>query len=691
MMAVRTLSSPVDSLEGVGPARAKALQEIGVATLGDLLEYFPRDYQFETEELPIAALREGQIGLARGEVVAVDYITGRGRPRFEATLNDGEAQLALVFFNGQYLRRQIHPGLNLRVRGPVQFFRGLPEMINPHWEVVEADAAKIGESKLRAVYPATAKLPSETIERLIAANLPAAVEQVAEFYQPALLQRRRLMPRAQAYRAIHQPRDLAEARAARRRIVYDELMLMQIGLALASRQRDGRISAPVLRFDKVLDQRIRQRFPFALTEAQQQCIWQILRDVASGKPMHRLLQGDVGSGKTVVALYAMLVAVANKMQAAILAPTEVLAEQHYLSLGRMLAGSNVNLELFTSRTRRQQKGEHLARLAQGQIHIAVGTQALLSKDIEFANLGLVVVDEQHRLGVRQRALLRGKAMSPHYLVMTATPIPRTLALSYFADFDVSVIDQLPPGRQPIATHWLKMRQEGRAYEVIRSQVELGRQAYIVLPQISDDGLDDGKSVLGEMDRLSKGPLAGLRLAALHGQLSTAEKQQAMTAFRDGQIDVLVCTTVIEVGIDVPNATVMMVHHADRFGLSQLHQLRGRVGRGTVASQCLLVADAEAESSAARLQAMVQTASGFDIAEADLRLRGPGQFFGTRQHGLPEFKLADISSELELLLQAKQDALALMAEDARLEQPPHDQLRAAVDAQFGQSLGLSRVG
>jgi ATP-dependent DNA helicase RecG len=579
----------------------------------------------------------------------------------------------------------------LRVQGEVRNFRGIAQMANPSWEAVAESTEKIEETKFRPIYPATGKLPSEAIERIIAANLDDAVKGVGEWFELALLEKRKLMGRPQAYRTIHMPKDLREALRARRRLVYDELMVMQLGLALSHRMTHGRISAPVLRVDKFLDGRIRRRFPFELTNGQQQAVWQIVKDMQSGKPMKRLLQGDVGSGKTVVALYAMLVAVANKMQSAILAPTEVLAEQHYLTLSNILKDSSVNVELFTSRTRRQSKGTLLAGIAQGKVHLAVGTQSLLQEDIEFANLGLVVVDEQHRLGVMQRRSLSGKGTKPHYLVMTATPIPRTLALSYFADFDVTMIDELPPGRQPIATRWMRQSQAGKAHEFILNEVKSGRQAYIVLPQINDDGMDDAKSVLREFEHLAKGPLKSIRLAVLHGQLSTEEKQQTMAAFRDGTIDVLVSTTVIEVGIDVPNATVILIDGADRFGLSQLHQLRGRVGRGAFASHCILLSDAPTPGAEARLKAMTETASGFEIAELDLKLRGPGEFFGTRQHGLPEFKLADVTSEMELLLQAKEDASVILDEDPKLGKQMHADLRAKLRDQFGDSLELAQVG
>ena len=682
---------PIETLSGIGPTRAKAFKYLGVHELGDLLEYFPRDYQYESSELPISQLTQGPIQTVRGTVCAVDYIPRRPRPRFEATLDDGTGKLAITWFHGGWLRTRIHPGMMIRVQGKIEFFRQFPRMANPHYEVVDEATTRISESKFRAIYPATLKLPSEAIERVVRDNLGSLLPDVHEWFDPSLVTRRGLPDRREAYRAIHQPSDLREALRARRRIIYDELMLMQLGLGISKRLRDGRLTAPLMRLDRLLDERIRKRFPFSLTDAQQNAIWEIAKDLQSGRPMNRLLQGDVGSGKTVVALYAMLVGVANKLQSALLAPTEVLAEQHYLTLTNLLRDSNVSIELFTNRTKRQARGGRLKSLAEGKIHLAVGTQALIQEDVEFANLGLVVVDEQHKLGVRQRAVLKSKGLSPHYLVMTATPIPRTLALSYFADFDVTTIDHLPPGRQPIKTRWLRSSHAGEAYEFIRREVGAGRQAYIVLPQIDDDGLGEAKSVLKEGERLAKGPLSGLRLAILHGQLPTEEKQAAMAAFRDRQTDVLVTTTVIEVGIDVPNATVILIDNAERFGLSQLHQLRGRVGRGQHVSHCILMSDGGNEITESRLRAMTQTTNGFEIAEMDLSLRGPGEFFGTRQHGLPEFKLADITNEMGLLQQAKDDATTLLADDPKLQMPVHQHLRAALREQLGETLALAQIG
>jgi ATP-dependent DNA helicase RecG len=684
------LAKPVEELREVGPARAAQLRKIGVTSLGDLINYFPRDYQHESEERPIGLLSDGQIGIARGEVTAVNYIAGRGRPRFEATLADEQNRLCLVFFHGAYLRTKVHPGLILRVRGPVRYFRGLPQMVNPKWEAVVAEAPRVADAKFRAVYPATEKLSSETIERIIGANLTEALAGIRDWCPGGILGKRKLVSLRQAYRDIHQPGDRNQARAARRRLVYDELISMQLALGLNRRfMQPG--SAPMMRIDRNLDRRIRARFPFELTGAQEKAIWQIVADLQSGRPMKRLLQGDVGSGKTAVALYAMLVTVANKMQGALLAPTEVLAEQHYLVLSRLLRDSQVKIELVTSRTKQKSRDGLAERIAAGEVHIAVGTQALLQKSIEFANLGLIVVDEQHRLGVLQRAYLTCKARSPHYLVMTATPIPRTLALSYFADFDLSTLDEGPPGRQAVGTRWLRGSQSAQAYGTVRQEIAAGRQAYIVVPRVEDDDLSESKSVAKHVRTLSSGALSDVKLAPLHGQMPTEIKQQTMAAFRDGKIDALVATTMIEVGIDVPNATVMLIEGADRFGLSQLHQLRGRVGRGEHPSQCILLADPVTSGAAARLEALVSTRSGFEIADMDLRLRGPGEFFGTRQHGLPEFKLAEVENEFELLRLAKQDADQLLGGDPGLIKRENAGIRAMIRRQFGVSMGLAAFG
>ncbi len=688
-----SLSTPVGMLAGVGKARAGQLQQLGVNTLGDLLEYFPRRYQVEKSERPISELVSGQIQFARGEVIAVNYIP-YPRKRFEATIQDPTGTLSLTWFNGAYLRDKIHPGQILRVQGKAGLFRNQPQIVQPRWQIIAPDAPLVGDDILRAIYPASTQLSSMQIWKIIEANLPSALDDVQEWFTPELLAQRSLLPRKQAFAVIHQPPTQEDARAARRRLVYDELMLMQLGLLVGKRLRQADVRAPAMRLDRLLDERIRKRFPFQLTEAQTQAVWEIVRDMQCDVPMNRLLQGDVGSGKTVVALYAMLVAIANKQQALLLAPTQILAEQHYLTISQMLAGSGVKIELLTHEAKK--KGGELLRerLSRGEVHIAIGTQAILSEDVNLPDVGVVVVDEQHKLGVRQRGILREKGLSPHYLVMTATPIPRTLALSYFADFAITTIAQLPPGRQPIRTQWFRQSEAPLAYARLKNEVAAGRQAYVVVPKVEQgtEGDDpDLKNVQDHLEKLRAGELHGLRLEMLHGQMSSEDKGRTMLAFRDGKIDVLVATTVVEVGVDVPNATVMLIENAGQFGLSQLHQLRGRVGRGPHRSHCLLVGEALTEDAGQRLDALVKTSSGFDIAETDLRLRGPGEFFGVRQHGLPEFKLADIAGELEMLHLTREDAKRLLDADPQLRRPEHAAIRLELLRQFGDALELVQIG
>lgn len=684
-------SRELSSLPEIGAARAKKLREIGLNSLRDLLEYFPRRYQFEAGEGLIEDLEEDQVHSVRGRIVAVDYNTSGAKARFQATLDDGENRLALTWFGSAFLRGKITPGMLLRVRGKVTFFREMPQMVNPKWEVVDDDAQTIVESKFRPIYGAGAGVTSEAIEMMVGKVLHHSKNLFEEIFDRSLLEKNRLVGRCEAMEKIHRPKNHAEAYAARRRLVYDELMLLQIGLQVARRNNEGRLSAPVVRVDRLLDERIRKRFPYQLTRAQESAAFEIVRDMKSGRAMNRLLQGDVGSGKTAVALYAMLVAVANKLQSALLAPTEVLAEQHFLSLSTFMKDSGVRVELFTQRTKRESKAL-LESLREGEIHIAVGTQALIQKDVDFANLGLVVIDEQHRLGVRQRAHLRDKGLSPHYLVMTATPIPRTLALSFFADFDVTTIHELPPGRGVTETHWLRKPGAFQAWERIKKEVEQGHQAFVVVPRIEGDALDDEvRSLDIVFNELRNGPLNSLRLAELHGRMSSEEKVDVMNRFRTREIDVLCATTVIEVGVDYPNATVMVIESADQFGLAQLHQLRGRVGRGEARSYCMLISDAPTPESVKRLEAMVNTDDGFALAEEDLRQRGPGDFFGTRQSGLPDLKVADLTQELEMLKIARQDAMGLIEADPQLRSQRHRPLRTELLRRFGDSLGLGGIG
>ncbi|HJT78694.1 MAG TPA: ATP-dependent DNA helicase RecG, partial [Gemmataceae bacterium] len=478
---------------------------------------------------------------------------------------------------------------------------------------------------------------------------------------------------------------------ARRRFIYEEFLLLQLGLALRRRELRDRQRAPVLPVTPPIDARIRRLFPFRLTADQDRAVADVCRDLASDRPMQRLLQADVGAGKTAVAVYALLVAVANKHQAILMAPTEVLARQHWHTLERTLAHSRVRRLLLTGGLTARQRREALAAIRGGEVDLVVGTQALAQEDVQFARLGLVVIDEQHKFGVNQRARLRRLGVDPHYLVMTATPIPRTMALTVFGDLDVSVMRQLPPGRQPVSTRWLPAGQRDRLYAKLRDELRRGRQAYVVCPLVEESATLDLRAAEQTHAELRDGPLSGFRLGLLHGRMDEGAKDDVMKQFRAGRLDVLVCTSVVEVGVDVAGATLLVVEHAERFGLSQLHQLRGRVSRGTVPGLCYLFAEPATDEARQRLQAFVRTRDGFALAEHDARLRGAGEFFGTRQHGLGELRLGDVLRDADLLQLARRDAFALVAADAGLRRPEHAALRGTVLARYGRTLDLAEVG
>jgi ATP-dependent DNA helicase RecG len=712
---VLKLSTPVEEIPGVTARQAQGLRALGISNLGWLAAYLPMRHEKIEAEAAIADLIPDQTACTRGDVTATRVVRSGKMPRFEVVLHDGTARLDLVWFNMLFLRNSVMPGVRLRVQGKVKSRGPGIQMANAKFEVLNAadEEPAESESRMRPVYPATESFKSWAIERVMQHAVPLALPLI-EDHLPEAFRKDRSMPELrEAYRMQHLANDEEEVLISRRRLAYDELLYLQLGVQLKRAHLRGSLRAPKLKWSVGIDKHIRERFPFTLTEDQEEVIKEIAKDLSSSVPANRLVQGDVGSGKTVVALYAMLLAVASEAQASLMAPTELLAEQHHASISRMLAGSRVRCELLTGTTPAAAREALLARLAAGEIDILVGTHALLTESVKFKSLAVAIIDEQHRFGVVQRAGLREKASdaasTPHVLVMTATPIPRTLAITLFGDLDVSSIKGLPPGRKPIVTRVVAGAGRGGVYEEIKARIARGQQAYVVAPAI-DGGvaeetleaaatgvgseaeptkmLRDIRTVAKELETVH---LPGARVAMLHGQLSRPLREAVMERFRSGQIDVLVATTVIEVGVDVPNATAMVIEQADRFGLAQLHQLRGRVGRGSEDSICYLIADPTTDLGKERLSVMEKISNGFDLSEKDLELRGPGEVFGSRQSGLPPFKVADLTRDRQLLTLARRDATAWVKQSPKLALPEEQLLKRRMLKAYGEHLGLGDVG
>jgi len=680
--------TPIQYVKGVGPTRAAQLAQLGIETVEDLALYFPRRFDLRRQAQPIDTLRGDEpAATVAGEVRHVEVRSRGRRPYFECILHDPTGWISLKWFHGQYLQDRIRPGIHLAASGKVGVYREALQLINPEFQMLwDDDRTGLDRDELLPVYPAGAKLSSHVIAGIARNILPEIEHLVRPWFDAAYLDHRGLMPRPKAVAAMHRPQDRDQWARARRRMAYDECMLLQLGMALVRLRQISR-PAHALGCTEQIDQRIRARFPFDLTDAQSRAIAEITADLKRERPMNRLLQGDVGSGKTVVALYAMLTAVANRRQAAMMAPTEVLARQHHRKLTDYLAGSKVRIELLVGGQPPAERQRLLEALAAGDVDIVVGTHALLTESVAFDRLGLVVVDEQHKFGVRQRTCIRGKGYAPHYLVMTATPIPRTLAMTVFGDLDSSVIDELPPGRGTTTTTCMSMDEMAGAIRTIEQRVAGGQQAYLIYPLVNPSAQGQLTAAEQAYKDLLAGPLGQYGVGLVHGQMPSARKEAVMADFREGRIKVLAASVVVEVGVDVPAANVMAITHAERFGLAQLHQLRGRIGRSQADALCILLANPANPIARRRLEVLTETTDGFRIAEEDLRLRGPGEIFGTRQHGLPELKVADLVEDFELLRLARRDAFAIIADDPALTAPHHQELRREMLKAYGGRLDL----
>jgi ATP-dependent DNA helicase RecG len=687
------LETPLQYLKGVGPHRARLLERLGLQTVRDALNHFPRDYQDRRTFVPFHKLALGEAALVHGTVFGVAPPRHGSRAPIQVTFRDQVGYFTALWFGKAFLAHTFKRDQRVVLYGRKTLAKDRRVVLdNPDFEIVEDDeSASIHMGRFVPVYPLTEGLLQRALRTFLHQIVVARADEAPDILPEELRRRRELLPVAAAYRTVHFPERLEDVEAARRRFAFEDFFVLQVGLAL-KRRRQAREHGRSLAPPGELVAQLRRALPFALTSAQERVWSEIRSDLARPVPMNRLLQGDVGSGKTIVAVMALLTAVEAGCQAVLMAPTEILAEQHVRTLRSLVEPLGLTVAWLSAGQRARERQAALEALRSGIAAIGVGTHALIQEAVELQRLGLAVVDEQHRFGVLQRASLRGKGEHPHVLVMTATPIPRTLALTLYGDLDVSVLDQLPPGRTPIRTDARYEPARERIYDFVRSELRAGRQAYVVCPLVEETEASDLKAATEMAERLGAGPFRDFRVGLVHGRLGFDAKDAVMRAFKTGEIDLLVATTVIEVGIDVPNASVMLIEHAERFGLAQLHQLRGRVGRGAAKSFCILLESGPAsEEARQRLAAMVETQDGFRLAEVDLKIRGPGEFFGTRQSGLPEFRTASLVTHVRLLEEARQDALQLVHRDPGLRLPEHRALREALVARWRERLELASIG
>ncbi len=668
------LDSDVRYLKGVGEKRAALLYRLEIFTVGDLIRYYPRTYEDWSNPLAIDEAPLDTPCCVRG---IVDHnptaqLIRKGMTIYSTRVTDGRSVMRVTIFNSKYAAEKLAEGEEYLFFGKISGNNYYREMTSPEIRPVNAG------QKIRPIYSQTASLTTNAIEKLVAGALAQAGSEIGETLPGYIIKEQGLMPLKEAIQNIHFPKDRLTLERARNRLIFEEFLLLQLGLArLKGREKSA--TPVVLKNDCTRE--FFSLLPFAPTGAQKRAVREAAEDMKSGLPMNRLLQGDVGSGKTAVAAALIYSAAKNGYQSALMAPTEILAQQHFKTLSALLEGTGISLALLTGSTKASEKKKIIAGLKEGEISLVIGTHAIIQDTVTFKALGFIVVDEQHRFGVRQRGALFEKGDNPHMLVMSATPIPRTLALIIYGDLDISVLDELPPGRIPVETYAITGDKRARAYGYVKKFLNEGRQGYVVCPLVEGSEETDAAAAQDYVQELAAGAFYGYRLGLLHGKMKPKEKEKVMLDFVTGQVQLLVSTTVIEVGVDVPNAVIMVIENAERFGLSQLHQLRGRVGRGSERSTCILISDAMGGETRRRLEIMTKTTDGFKIADEDLKLRGPGDFFGSRQHGLPDLRFAEMLTDTRLLTLTRDATQKILAEDYYLESPENFYLRKAVEELF----------
>ena len=689
------ITQTVRALKGVGELRGELLENFGIVTLYDLLTHFPRRYLDRTRIAKIADIEIGKDVTAIGQVIAFRAYQGRYQ-RFVLVIRDESGELKCIWFRGaHYLKNTFKMGEWLAVHGKVKFYKGM-QMSHPDYDRLTESKQGLNTRKIIPLYRSTAELDtagldSRAMRRLMWKALEENSASIEENLPERLIKKYKLLSRRAAIDKIHFPDSEDQLNAAIRRLKFEELFYLELMIGL--RKLKVKNLTKGIQFESIGEKTraLLANLPFELTDAQKKVIKEIWQDMNSARPMNRLLHGDVGSGKTIVSIAVMLIAVENGYQSALMAPTEILAEQHYLSLKQFLADFGISIELVIGGQKKSEREKITKKIASGEANIIIGTHALFQEKIKFEKLGLIIVDEQHKFGVMQRAKLRRKGINPDVLVMTATPIPRTLALTVYGDLDVSLLDQKPGNRIPIKSVIRYQDKREEIYRYVREQVDLGRQAYIIFPLVEESEKMDLQAATESYETLKYGVYHGLSIALLHGRMKGDEKDKIMSSFKSGYYKILIATTVVEVGVDVANASIMVIEHAERFGLTQLHQLRGRIGRGSEQSYCIFIAHKPLNQLARkRLQTLERTTDGFEIAEVDLKLRGPGEFFGIRQHGMPKLKIADLSEDYNILEIARKEAFSLLQEDSTLNTPKNQMVRLFFDQYYEDSFRLSKV-